>query len=83
MSVLGGTKLCQFVFTLKGFNLEETDLDEKLYDAGCDDATIWSTGGRIYASFAREATSLEEAIESAKQDVAKAGGEVLSVDSDF
>ena len=47
------------------------DLVDALYEAGCSDATISSSNGSLILSFDREALTLEQAIDSAKADIAK------------
>lgn len=50
----------------------DTDLDS-LYEAGCDDATISSSGGTISIAFHREAPTFKSALLSAILDVEKSG----------
>ena len=61
--------------------LTEKVLD-KLYESGCDDATIGLQHGLVYIEFSRVAGSLEDAVLSAISDVYNAGvgAEVLRVD---
>lgn len=49
------------------------DVVDCLYEAGCDDATIASRGGRVFLDFSREAESLDASVLSATADVRKAG----------
>ena len=59
---------------------EHTDeLAEALYEAGCDDGSVWSLGGRVQIGFTRRTESLEAAIRSAISDVQKAGSTVVQV----
>lgn len=53
---------------------------EWLCAAGCNDATFCTSEGIWTLDFDREAPTWEEAIESAKADVARAGLTVLRVD---
>lgn len=65
--------------------LEDDLTDEmanRLYEAGCDDATIGRQGGRTMAMFDREGRSYESAVSTAVRDVNKAGYKVLSVERD-
>jgi len=60
-----------------------TEVEDALFDAGCDDATLSIQHGRLYLEFSRRAKSLEAAILSAIRDVRKAkivGAYVLRVD---
>jgi hypothetical protein len=60
---------------------EMTDsLANDLYDAGCDDATVGSSGGTVRVSFSREAATLQEAIQSAVHAVRQAGCEIARVE---
>jgi predicted DNA-binding transcriptional regulator AlpA len=67
----------EYVFTLK-YQLAETDADhekivERLFEAGCDDATIGvGQPGRIALAFRRESTDAWSAIYSALCDVKRA-----------
>jgi hypothetical protein len=60
------------------------DLDDDqsgtLFEAGCDDGTIVSRDGAVFVRFSRESTSLEQAINSAAADVARAGFQVDHVE---
>ena len=57
------------------------ELEDKLFEARCDDATISVSSGRLSLTFARVAGSLKEAIVSAIKDVRQANiGVVNRVD---
>jgi hypothetical protein len=57
-------------FTLAlGVSEVSPELEEALLEAGCDDATLYKTGGAVFLEFDREAPSREEAIISALVDV--------------
>lgn len=58
------------------------DLAEKLFAAGCDDATPSSSAGTVSVDFSREATDLESAIRSAIANVSAAGCVVERVEID-
>ncbi len=53
-----------------------------LFAAGCDDGTPASCNGRAWVHFDREATSLEEAIQTAVAQVHSAGFRVAKVELD-
>jgi hypothetical protein len=57
-------------------------VEDALFAAGCDDATLSIQYGLLYMDFSRAAESLEKAIFSAIHDIreAKIGAEVLRVD---
>jgi hypothetical protein len=70
----------KYAFTLHVSNIELTDnYEDRLFDAGCSDALIAVIDNALYLDFDREALSLDAAVESAKQDVARAGGRVIEV----
>jgi len=56
------------------------DQGDALFEAGCDDGTIVSRNGEVFVRFSREADSLEQAINSAAADVARAGFQVDHVE---
>lgn len=62
-----------FTLVLSGASELTAEIADALYDAGCDDALIGSRDGVVFADFAREASSLREAILSAVRDIEKAG----------
>jgi hypothetical protein len=72
-------KTYEFVATLSQGTEYSDDLVEALYEAGCDDGSVWSSEGVVQIGFSRQAESLEEAIRSAVADVQKAGSTVIQV----
>jgi hypothetical protein len=71
-----------FTLILSGPTELTDDLAEKLFAAGCDDATPGSSGGIVSLDFGREAGDLESAIRSAIANVASAGYVVSRVEID-
>lgn len=71
-----------FALVLTGISEVTTEVEDALFKAGCDDATISVRCGRVFLTFSRTTRSLMDAILSAIQDVrkAKTGAEVLRVD---
>ena len=69
-------------FTLLLVNENEltTELEEALFEAGCDDGILYSKNQVVYIEFDREAESLEEAVISAINDVESAGFQVARVE---
>ena len=63
------THTFQFTLVLKNVNENTPELEDTLYEAGCDDALIQYRNGAVYLDFDREASSLEEAVVSAIKDV--------------
>lgn len=67
----------QFTIALAGEWDEVTDeMADRLYEAGCDDATVVMRGGRISLAFVRLADNGTDAMLSAVRDVRKAGFEI-------
>ena len=67
-------------FTLRVTEIDTTgSYEDRLYDAGCDDALVVVAGGRLLLDFDREAASFEAAVQSATKDVERAGGRVVEV----
>ena len=63
-----------------GGDPEETEEDaNRLYEAGCSDGSISTSGGVTWIDFHRQASTMEEAIRSAIADVQAAGFQVAQV----
>lgn len=62
-----------FALILTGVHELTTEVENALFEAGCNDATLSVQYGFIYMEFSRTADSLKDAILSAIQDVRKAG----------
>jgi len=75
------TKTFQFTLVLKKVHEHTLDLEDSLYEAGCDDALINFRNRAVYLDFDREAKTLEEAVISAIKDVQSSSidAEVASV----
>lgn len=63
-------------------DFEGQDFEDRFFRAGCDDATIGVRNGTIHLAFARVASSFDEAIASAVDDVKSAGGTIICMDRD-
>jgi hypothetical protein len=62
-------KYYQFTLVLKNVDEDTLELEDSLYEAGCDDALINFRSGTVCLDFDREAVSLEDAVVSAIKDV--------------
>jgi predicted transcriptional regulator len=62
-------KSYQFILVLKNVDENTPNLEDSLYEAGCDDALINFRNGTVYLDFDRKAASLEEAVMSAIKNV--------------
>jgi hypothetical protein len=69
----------EFSLILTGPELTDEDAD-KLYEAGCDDASILTRDGVTRLQFDRQAANLDEALTSAIQSVEHAGLVVARVE---
>jgi hypothetical protein len=67
-------------FTLRVSGIVTTgNYEDRLYDAGCDDALVVIVGGNLYLDFDRDGVSFEDTVQSARLDVERAGGRVEAV----
>ena len=73
-------KSWDFTIILKDVDNMTPELSDRLYESGCDDATVGSSTGISTASFSREAPSLQSAIASAVRDIRLAGCEPARVE---
>lgn len=69
----------EFTLILSGFEEITDDVENKLFEAGCDDALLGLHGGTPYLSFDRVALTLASAIKSAIRAVESCGFEVVRV----
>ena len=69
-----------FIIVASGLDPEASDFEDRLFEAGCDDATVSLSRGRILLNFAREAKNY--ALASAVADVERAGGRVERIEPD-
>jgi len=69
-----------FTVTLANTDCLTVAMADRLFEAGCDDATPSGREGTVSVHFDREAASLGEAVGSAIRDVEKAGYEVARVE---
>jgi hypothetical protein len=77
-------KCYDFIVILRGLDVIDEDLADKLFEAGCDDGSPFSSCGIAGVGFSREAESLEAAIRSAVADVQQAACTVerVQIESD-
>jgi hypothetical protein len=69
-----------FTLILAGVSELTDELQGKLIEVGCDDASLWSEGKMVCLEFSRAAESLGDAIGSAVKDVMRAGLAVARVE---
>ena len=75
-------KTFQFILVLKNVPENIDNLEDRLFEAGCDDALVNFRNGAIYLDFDREASCLEEAVVSAIKNIQSINVEVASVAPD-
>jgi hypothetical protein len=73
-------KTFEFQLVLADVDVATGEMAEALYEAGCDDGTLFSSEGVAAIGFSREASSLEEAVRSAIADVTRAGYSISRVE---
>ena len=71
MSIKNNQMIFNFTLVLRGMNKITSQLEDSLYESGCDDAMVHSGNGSLYLTFDRLDTSLEKAVSSAIKDVEK------------
>ncbi len=76
-------KLYSFSLVLGGITTDTPELENKLFEAGCDDGLICFYGSTVYIEFDRESDNLKSAIMSAIKDVESTDLDVkvISVDA--
>jgi len=75
----GNMKTYHFTIVLEGLTNSSPFHEDKLFEAGCDDALLCAHGDTLYLEFDREAESAVQAMESAIADVKSAGASVRSI----
>jgi hypothetical protein len=67
-------------FTVQVSGIDPTgNYEDRLFEAGCNDALMAVVGGALYLDFDRDAASFDAALQSAQQDIERAGGHVEAV----
>jgi hypothetical protein len=69
-----------FTLRVAGISTEDDHYEDILFEAGCGDALIGVLAEETFLDFDRAASSFDEAVKSAIQDVEKAGGKVIKLD---
>jgi len=74
----------QFTLEISGHaERSGTDHADEIYEAGCDDATVFTGDGEIAVKFTREAGSLDSAIVSAVEQLTSAGYSIVRVEKEL
>ena len=72
----------EFTIVATGLSIESDDWEDRFFEAGCDDAVVGIQRGVFVLFFDREALSPTSAIESACEDVRRAGAQVIRIEPD-
>lgn len=72
----------QFAIIASGLNPADEDFENRLFEAGCDDATISFQKGLIIIEFSREAKNFAHAITSAFENVLRSGAKIERFEPD-
>jgi hypothetical protein len=75
-------KSYSFTIVASALNPDANDYAERIFEAGCDDATVALQKGSFILDFDRRAESFEAALASARDDVRRAGAFVERVEPD-
>lgn len=69
-----------FTIVVRDARSDLSELEDKFYEAGCDDALLCSYNGTVYLEFDREAETAEIAITSALENIQSLGYSDLIVE---
>lgn len=69
----------QFTLILKNVNEGTANIEDSIYEAGCDDALINFRNNAVFLDFDREATSFEEAVITAIKQVESASVKAIVI----
>ncbi|WP_180063155.1 hypothetical protein [Acinetobacter sp. YH16042] len=73
-------KKFSFTIHIVDLNASHNGFEDRLYEAGCDDALVCSINKNLYLEFSRESKTLDLAIESAVNNIKKANAKVIRID---
>jgi predicted DNA-binding transcriptional regulator AlpA len=73
----------EFTIIASGLDAEADDFMDRLYEAGCDDASVSYQKGLLLLEFTREAKDFAHAVISAFENVHKAGAQVERFEPDY
>lgn len=69
----------EFTVIASGLNPANSGYEDRLFSAGCDDATTSIINGHLILDFTREAKSREDAVSSAIRDVKTTGAHISGI----
>ncbi|MGA2796264.1 MAG: hypothetical protein ABSE63_01665 [Thermoguttaceae bacterium] len=77
-----GKKTYSFTLVLADVPEITQQVEDALFEAGCDDTLLGNRDGVTYLDFDRDANNLQEALQSAIRDVRKAGFTAIRIEPD-
>jgi transcriptional regulator with XRE-family HTH domain len=72
----------EFTLVITGIDPNDDAFEDRLYEAGCDDALVSVVKGAVVLDFVREAKNFTHAVASAILDARKAGADVVRIGPD-
>jgi len=72
----------EFSLILQGLDPMDEDIEDRLHEAGCDDAILIVQRGAVILTFAREGQAFSDAMVSACRDAVGAGATVARIEPD-
>lgn len=72
-----------FTYIVSGLDAHDEDFADRLFEAGCSDATIMLVNGLVAVCFARDAESYAHAVVSAHNELITTGGRIERFEPDF
>lgn len=73
----------EFAIIVSGIDPSGNDFEDRLFEAGCDDATLMLSRGAVAVCFIRESEDFAEAVLSACRDLDRAGVIIERLEPDF
>ncbi len=69
----------EFTIYFKDLKASHQCVEDRLYEAGCDDALLCSINNNLYLEFERKALSLDLAIQNALRNIETAGCQSIRI----
>jgi hypothetical protein len=69
----------EFTIYIKNLKASHHCVEDRLFEAGCDDALLCSINNNLYLEFDRKAVSLDLAIHKALKDIETAGCQSIQI----
>lgn len=69
----------EFTIYIKDLKASHHCVEDRLFEAGCDDALLCSINNNVYLEFERKAVSLDLAIHKALKDIETAGCQYIQI----